>query len=811
MDTTLSLITIAILPVIMSLILQLIFTSKKVESMSYLSKQLIAGFIFGFLAIMGTEYGVPIEGAIINARDAAPLCAGLIFGPIAGILSGVIGGIERWFAVYWGAGYYTRLACSISTCVTGVLAAAARQYLFDGKTPNWDHSMIIGVVAEVFHMLMIFITNTSDVRRAFTFVEACTIPMVLINSIAVALAVMFTTQLDKKHAFDGNSKNHSISAQIIKNLIIVVISGFVITSLFSYNLQNRISQEDTKQILDQSLIDVENEIEDQCDEALLRANRLVAEYYVENKDVDLNELAGRFNVSEIDVVDSSGIVIASNDEVNVGFDMASGEQSAEFLKLLDPNGPDEIVQAFMPSTFDETIYLKFSGVRIPNGFVQTAFNGYLMSNEINELISNVAANRHVGENGYIVVLDRGNQVVSSSNGAFNGDVVDPDDIVMDQSNDQPYTVYSCKIKDVDYFYMFTSAENYTIVSLISKDEANFNKSISVYLSNLTQTIIFGILFAMIYGVIKRLVVDDIRKVNDSLELITEGKLDTVIDIKTNEEFKSLSDGINSTVEALKRYIAEANERIDSELRYAKEIQFSALPSNFPAFPERNEFDIYALMDPAKEVGGDFYDFYMINQDTLVFLVADVAGKGIPASLFMMRAKSILKTFAENNIGVADIFTNANYELCDGNDAGMFVTAWMGFLNLRTGELKYANAGHNRPLIKRKNGEYEYLKGPAGFVLAGMEGIVYKEQATTLEPGDEIFLYTDGVVEATNVNKELYGDDRLKECINSHLGESSEDICNHIKSDVDEFYKGADQFDDITELSVKFLRYTLQDL
>ena len=167
----------------------------------------------------------------------------------------------------------------------------------------------------------------------------------------------------------------------------------------------------------------------------------------------------------------------------------------------------------------------------------------------------------------------------------------------------------------------------------------------------------------------------------------------------------------------------------------------------------------------------------------------------------------IHTFAQNNIAVADIFTNANFQLCEGNDAGLFVTAWMGFLNLKTGELKYANAGHNYPMLRRKNGQFEYLKGPAGFVLGGMEGIAYKEQRLIMEPGDELFIYTDGVVEATNKDLELYGDDRLKVCLNKHIGENAEDICKSVKQDVDRFYSGAPQFDDITELSLQFLKYS----
>ena len=805
-NTILSLIVIGVLPVMASLILQLIFTSNTYEGIPYVKKQIIAGFVFGVLAIMGTEFGVPYNGAIINVRDSAPLCAGLIFGPFAGIISGIIGGVERWFCVYWGGGYYTRVACSIATVVSGFLAAVTRKYLFDDRSPNYDHAMIAAVVAEAFHMLMIFFTNINDIKRAFYYVYACTIPMVTLNALAVGLAVLITKQLDRRHAFDNDKQTPTISVRFLRYQIIVVLVAFITTTLIGYGIQKRISKQDTLEILNLSLADVEAEIIDQVDQAILQVNRLVANYIAEEPDVDLNSLISKYEVDEICVIDKNGIIIASSVPEDIGFNMAeAGEQSAEFMKLLEEDGPTEMVQAFMPTSKDESVYKKYSGVRIPDGFVQVAYNGYYMSDEIKGSLQNIANNRHVGETGSLLVLDKGNQVVSATKGSplitdkvYN--VID-----FDKNNDEEYVMYEGTLNNEPYYYMLAYAENYTIISAIPKTEASFNKDISIYLNVLLQTEVFGALFVAIYLIIKNLIVKNIHTINDLLSLITEGNLNTVVNVKNTKEFEMLSDGINTTVDALKRYIAEANERIDSELRYAKEIQSSALPSLFPAFPDRKEFDIYALMDPAKEVGGDFYDFYMIDDETLVFLVADVAGKGIPASLFMMRAKSIIKTFAENKISVADIFTNANYELCDGNDAGMFVTAWMGFLNLKTGELKYANAGHNRPLLRRKDGTFEYLDSPPGFVLAGMEGIAFKEQQTVLEPGDEIFLYTDGVVEATNPDKELYGDLRLQACINMLIGQDAMSICKNVKEDVEKFYEGAPQFDDITELSLQYIR------
>ena len=806
MNTVISLASIAVIPVIFSALLYVLFSNEKFKNMKYIYKQLIAGLIFGGIAVLGTEFGVNIDGAIINARDAAPLCAGLIFGGPAGIIAGLIGGIERWFAVLWGGGYYTRLACTISTILAGFIAAGLRKLIFDDDIPNVDQAIVAGVVVEVIHMLMIFITNVSDVKRAFRFVEACTIPMVSINALSLGVAVLIVTLIRNKKYASNEKHIPTISSIFQRNLIAVILLGLLLSSLFGYGLYDQISKDNTYTMLRQALIDASEDVKDQCDESLLRVNKLVIDVLKENPEVDLNQLKKRYNIYEIDVIDKNGIIVNSNFDYNIGFDMSSGEQSAEFLELLSPDGPNELVQQYMPTASNQSFSLKYSGIRTDDGFVQVAYNGKQLQEETNSLIYYIAANRHIGEKGSLLVLTNENEIISYTKDSIlnpeNKDV----DISIDPKGDKEYTVYECTINGEPYYYMFSSTEQYNIVGLLPKSETDLSKTLSSYLNGLSQTIVFGALIAVIYLIIKLLIVDNIKKVNDSLNQITEGNLDTVVDVKTNKEFTLLSDGINTTVDALKRYAAEAEARIESELQYAKEIQFSALPSTFPAFPSRDEFDIYALMDPAKEVGGDFYDFYILDEDILVFLVADVSGKGIPASLFMMRSKTILKTYAENNIKVSDIFTNANYQLCEGNDADMFVTAWMGFLNLKTGELKYANAGHNPPLLRRKDGSFEYLKGPAGFVLAGMEGIVYKEQELTLNPGDEIFLYTDGVPEATNVDKELYGDNRLLECINQHIGEDAETLCNSIKQSVDTFYDGAPQFDDITELCVQFKKY-----
>ena len=205
------------------------------------------------------------------------------------------------------------------------------------------------------------------------------------------------------------------------------------------------------------------------------------------------------------------------------------------------------------------------------------------------------------------------------------------------------------------------------------------------------------------------------------------------------------------------------------------------------------------MIAAKEVGGDFYDFYKLNDTTVAILVADVSGKGIPAAMFMMTAKTIIKDLAESGMAVNEIFTKANEKLCESNESGMFVTAWMGILDITTGNMKFANAGHNPPILKRANGNFEYLKTRAGFVLAGMDGINYRAGELMLYPGDRLFLYTDGVPEATNAENKLYGEDRLIDFMNKNVNTKATDLLPALKANIDEFVGDAPQFDDITML------------
>jgi serine phosphatase RsbU (regulator of sigma subunit) len=363
-------------------------------------------------------------------------------------------------------------------------------------------------------------------------------------------------------------------------------------------------------------------------------------------------------------------------------------------------------------------------------------------------------------------------------------------------------LYYADIKDgktdasESYMYVFKFIEGYCIIAAMPVSEAVFMRDASIYTSIFMQVLVFAVLFVFIYILIKRVIINNIKKINDTLRQITEGDLNVVVDVRSNEEFSSLSDDINTTVSTLKKYIAEAAARIDKELEYAKQIQLSALPTNFPS---SNDYGIFAQMIAAKEVGGDFYDFYKLSDTTIAFLVADVSGKGIPAAMFMMTAKTIIKDLAERGLPVNEIFTKANEKLCENNESGMFVTAWMGILDITTGKMQFANAGHNPPLVKHVDKTFEYLKTRPGFVLAGIEGICYRTGELILQPGDRLFLYTDGVTEATNINNNLYGEERLQSFMNHNFDKEPKELLQSLKNNIDEFVGEAPQFDDITML------------
>lgn len=346
----------------------------------------------------------------------------------------------------------------------------------------------------------------------------------------------------------------------------------------------------------------------------------------------------------------------------------------------------------------------------------------------------------------------------------------------------PGTRFTAQIGETASYCMYSVTEGFYLIANLPVNEAMFSRDIAVTILAFMETVVFAALFAHIYFLIKKLIVDNIHKINGSLAEITGGNLNVHVNVRENEEFASLSDDINATVDTLKRYIAEAERRIDRELEFARRIQHSALPSVFPPYPDRCEFDIFASMDAAKEVGGDFYDFCLTDPTHLMILVADVSGKGIPGALFMMRAKTLIRNLIEGGRAIDAVFTEANRGLCENNKAEMFVTAWMGLLDTETRQLQNVNAGHNPPMIRHRDGTVCGLRTKPNFVLAGLDTTTYKKNEIQLRDWDELFVYTDGVTEAANPAHMLYGEARLSRVL-SAPHDSAEAVCKAVRADV----------------------------
>lgn len=269
-----------------------------------------------------------------------------------------------------------------------------------------------------------------------------------------------------------------------------------------------------------------------------------------------------------------------------------------------------------------------------------------------------------------------------------------------------------------------------------------------------------------------------------------------------DNVKSLADGVASYMTNLKTVTAE-KERIGAELDMAAKIQASQLPSAFPAFPERTEFDIYASMDPAKEVGGDFYDFFLIDEDHLALFIADVSGKGVPAALFMMASKILINNYSLYGKTPSNILNAVNERICERNEDNMFVTVWLGILEISSGKLTCCNAGHEYPAIKKADGKFELLQDKHGLFVGAMAGIKYKDYEIQLEKGDTVFVYTDGVPEATNAELQLFGTERMVEALNSAPVCAPSDLLQTVRIKVDDFVREAPQFDDLTMLCLRY--------
>ena len=646
--------------------------------------RILVSLIFGGLAVLATHYGIDYQRMMINVRDLAPLAAGLFFDPLAGIIAGLIGGIERYIAgTYWGVGIYTKIACSVSTCLSGIIAALLRVAVFKGKKPALVFAFFIGSAMEVFHMYVVFITHRADMDMAYYVVKHCAPPMIIFTGLGLAV-ISVIIRIDsgdwiKPKNIRGN-RDIKVS-QRFQFWLFLVSAVVLISNLILVNiLQTQVAVQDAYSVLQRSVYDV----------------------------------GGTYNLKT--------------------------DKQKEFGPLI------------------------FT----------------------------------IGTSGSYAVMDDSGQIYF---GEYSGKTLDTAANDLAKKNLEKYP-YSGNLFGKDCIIMSAQlGDGRTLLVYLPDDEVYKERDHTVYETVLADILLFTVIYTLISVLVQKIVVNNLEMVNNSLQKITNGNLNEVVSVYSSSEFASLSNDINQTVDVLKRYISEAEKRIEQELEFAKNIQESALPHNF-SFP-RNDFEIFASMDAAKEVGGDFYDFFFVDVNKLCLVIADVSGKGIPAALFMMRSKTMIRGFAESGKSPSEIFKLANNGLCEGNDANMFVTVWIGMIDLETGHMVCSNAGHEIPAIRHGDGDYELYKQKHNLALGIFADVPFREYELDLAPGDSLFVYTDGAPEAINENKEEYGTGRLLEMLNQYKTFTQKDILKFTRKNIEMYVGEEEQFDDVTMLGFKY--------
>ena len=383
----------------------------------------------------------------------------------------------------------------------------------------------------------------------------------------------------------------------------------------------------------------------------------------------------------------------------------------------------------------------------------------------------------------------------------------------------PYNGYM--IHETDYGYTITAVypvvyEGATIAFVAVESpmrtlESDVNSYIYTVL--IIVCIISVILFVLTAFILVNLLIRPIKTISHEAAYFVENEneiSENLKKIKNHDEIQVLAEsvlkmeiGINEYIANLTKVTAE-KERIGAELNVATKIQADMLPGVFPAFPDRKEFDLYASMDPAKEVGGDFYDFFLIDDDHIGLVIADVSGKGVPAALFMVIAKTLIKNRALLGGSPSEVLEYANEQLGEGNEAELFVTVWFAIIEISTGKGIAANAGHEHPALRKKDGQFELIKYRHSPAVATMQGIKFKEHEFKLDPGDSLYVYTDGVTEATRSDNVLFGTDRMIESLNKDPDADPKTMLEKVRADIDEFVGDAPQFDDITMLGFKYM-------
>lgn len=809
----LKIVLVSLIPVICAVILMALKLYAGFEKLKKIHQTIIITVVFSTTCILGTILSVKTStGAAINVRDASPIIAGLIFGGPAGIIAGLVGGLFRFVAAYWDPELMpTQVACSIATAMAGILTAFVRKFIFNNHHGKWYYGVFIALLVEDFHMMMVFITNFSNTQLAYEIVTAVIVPMLIANTLSVSVASIAACCMAKEKLFI-KPKKLKLTSKIQISLAALLIGAYALVSSFAFLSVYDSARKNVKNNLETSVSDLQDDVNTSIDSYMLDSvhsvsikfneiikNSLTKTDLDKNLDSEMSAYISSGELSEINIVGKDNkIYYSTNGYDNPPFDMGdpANAQAYEFTCL--NNGQTYYIQEICEPSSKAEQRVKYAGYVLNSnsynlGFIQIGLYENPYHNLLDKQISNCAINRRIDENGFLAVTDYEGNVISISKHAPEISKIDISSLP--SSTEQAFDVEVNGQKSGYYTYQVES-EGYHVIAFANVDEMMQSSKISLLCITLVQIFAFMMLYFIIYIVIKKVVINRIENIDIGLQQISSGNLNVKINERNSIEMDILSDNINKTVESLKGYVEKERLKNEEELGFAKTIQHSVLPT---VFPLNEKFEIYASMDTAKAVGGDFYDFFFVDPEHVAIEIADVSGKGVPAALFMMQAKTIIKNLVESGMPIDEAYTEANHRLCENNDAEMFVTAWMGVINLTNGHVEYVNAGHNPPLIYNENNEFIYLNTGTGFVLGGMDGYKYKLQSFDIVPGQKIYLYTDGVTESMNKNSELFGEEQLLEIINKYKDNDVHTICNQVLDAIKKHADGFEQSDDVTML------------
>ncbi len=574
-----------------------------------------------------------------------------------------------------------------------------------------------------------------------------------------------------------------------KWLFVFILGAFLLTFGASWWIHSGLADTSTRLLLEAKLASAEAQVAHTQDNlqtvielsnntALAKARAFAI--MIAEKPAILDDLATlekirvSLDVDELHVSDEKGILIASIPTRYCGFNMNSSKQSRPFMAAL--GNPDfALVQEPQHNGSFKEVF-QYAGVARQDqpGIVQIGYRPARLEKAMALAdVEMIAHGFQIGNTGRLRILPRG-EVTQSR---FFHDTVD----------------------GVASFCYEVPCGDYLLIGNLPTNEMYILRDEVLRILVIANIILFTVIFFLVSWLLHRVVIRGIYSVNNSLTKITDGNLNEEVKVDTTHEFQDLSSGINATVSALKKSIENEAKRIDAELEMGRTIQSSVLPVDFPHTPD---FDVAAKMYTAKEVGGDFYDCFYIDDTHLALIVADVSGKGITAALFMMNAKALLKELLHAGLEPAEAMKRANEELCANNKAHMFMTVFLAVFNTASGELQCVNAGHNPPAWQHGDAAWDYLRIKHSVALGVSCKAKYVAVPVQLAPGDRLLMYTDGVTEAMNGNREQYGEARFLEYLNT-LDASGEIMISTLRYELNIFAEGTPQSDDITLLALDY--------